>query len=641
MCGIAGMIAPSPDARVLHAMPAIDRALYHRGPDDGAYLLFDGGGARVTREWPEDCGTPQAVFVHRRLSILDLHESGSQPMLYGGRYAIAFNGEVYNYLELRADLERMGHRFRSSGDTEVVLAAYAQWGTRAFERFTGMFAFALLDMQERTVVLCRDPFGIKPLYYAIGNDGLFFASELPALMELVPARRSVDPEQLYRYLRYGITDEGSTTLLAGIHQMRAASYALVSIDRPQMFEQVTYWKPSLQTRTDISFEQATARVRDLFLDSVRLHLRSDVPVGSALSGGIDSSAVVCAMRYIDSDVALHAFSYIASDSPLNEEAYVDLVAQGVGAQVHKVYPQPEELLDDLALLSTAQGEPFRSTSIFAQYRVFREAARVGIKVILDGQGADELLAGYRGYLGVRLAEFVRAGKLAEAASFVRTCSRNLGVSAAYLVQKAAEYLLPAQVQGPLRKIVGRELLPSWMNEQWFAREGVRGAPAANTHGQPLLKSELLHELQSTSLPSLLRYEDRNSMAFSVESRVPFLTTQLVEFVLQLPESYIIGNDGTTKRVFREAMRGIVPDVILDRRDKIGFATPEEQWMRRLDRWIRSLLTSDAAKSVTALDVTKTQQMWDDMLAGRKRFDFELWRALNVIHWTRQFNVTYA
>jgi asparagine synthase (glutamine-hydrolysing) len=643
MCGIAGMVASSPDERALHAMPAVARALQHRGPDDGGFFLYEPGHPVFAgRDWPQQIGTPRVAFVHRRLSILDLHESGWQPMQYGdGRYAIAFNGEVYNYVELRGELERLGHRFRSSGDTEVVLAAYAQWGTRAFERFTGMFAFALLDTQRNTIVLCRDPFGIKPLYYACDGNALYFASELPALLEFVPTRRTADAAQLYRYLRFGITDEGTTTLLSGIQQIRVACYAEISLERPAIIEQITYWQPRIESNTAIGFEEAAAEMRRLFLQSIRLHLRSDVPVGSALSGGIDSSAVVCAMREVEPSIELHAFSYIASGSPLNEERYVDLVAQRAGAIVHKVYPQADDLVGDLALLSTAQGEPFRSTSIFAQYRVFREAARNHIKVILDGQGADELLGGYRGFLGVRLAELVRSGKLSEAASFLRNCTRNLGASPAYLVQKAAEFLLPAQVQGSLRKIVGRELLPSWMNERWFSRAGVRAAPAVHANGGPLLKNQLLHELQSTSLPSLLRYEDRNSMAFSVESRVPFLTKELAEFVLQLPESYIIGNDGTTKRVFREAMRGLVPDAILDRRDKIGFATPEEEWMRRLDRWIRTLLASDAAESVAALDLGKTRQLWDDMQAGRRRFDFELWRALNVIQWTGQFNVSYA
>lgn len=640
MCGIAGIIG-KPWGEALHAIPAVARALQHRGPDDGAFSLFENGSVRIVPEWPDDPGLPEAVFVHRRLSILDLHESGRQPMRSAdGRYTIAFNGEIYNYIELREELEHAGHRFRSSGDTEVLLAAYAQWGEAVFERLTGMFAFAILDAAERKTVLCRDQFGIKPLYYTVAGGALYFASEIPALMELAPSRRGVDAGQLYRYLRFGITDEGTETLLSQIHQIGAAQYAVISLDAAARIEQRRYWHPSIDTDTSIAFDEAAAEVRRLFIESVKLHLRSDVPVGSALSGGIDSSAVVCAMRSLDERLDLHTFSYIASGSPMNEERWVDMVAERTRATVHKVYPQPGDLIDDLTLLTRAQGEPFRSTSIFAQYRVFQEAHDAGIKVILDGQGADELLGGYRAYLGVRLAALIRGGRMGAAAAFYRSCTSGLGVSGAYLAQKAAEYLLPAQIQGPLRKIAGRELLPSWMNQRWFRGAGVHGGPAVQAQ-RPLLKNELLHELRRTSLPSLLRYEDRNSMAFSVESRVPFLTPQLAQFVLRLPESYIIGDDGTTKRIFRAAMRGLVPDAVLDRKDKIGFATPEEAWMHQLNGWIEGMLDSDAARAVPALDLANTRKLWEEMMAGRRRFDFDLWRALNVIHWTRQFNLTYA
>ncbi len=640
MCGVAGIIARRPESRALQRVPAVADSLYHRGPDGGGFLTFADNRVEVAREW-HGSERAETVFVHRRLSILDLHETGDQPMQYAdGRYSLAFNGEVYNYVELRGELERLGHRFRSSGDTEVVLAAYAQWGADAFRRFTGMFAFALLDAARRKVVLCRDYFGIKPLYYSADGEALYFASELPALMEFVPAHRDVDAAQLYRYLRYGITDDGACTLFSNIHQLPAAHYAEIDLDGAIELRPQPYWQPSVQTRTDISFEDAAGQVRRLFLQNVAMHLRSDVPVGSALSGGIDSSAVVAGMRHLDDSVELHAFSYIATGSPLNEEHWVDLLAEHARATVHKVYPEAPELVDELCSLSIAQGEPFRSTSIYAQYRVFQEAKRAGIKVILDGQGADELLAGYRSYLGVRLASLIRSGNLAKAGAFLRRCVAQPGVSASYLVQKAAEYLLPQEVQGPLRRLVGKELMPPWLNESWFRREGVNGEHLRRPRGESLLKSELLRDLRTTSLPALLRYEDRNSMAFSIESRVPFLTPALVEFILSLPESYIVGDDGTTKRVFREAMRGIVPDAILDRRDKIGFATPEEQWMRRLDGWIRKLLASDAARSIPALDIGRTQDLWQATVEGKRR-DFEIWRALNVIHWSQQFNVTYA
>lgn len=624
----------------MRRVPAVARSLYHRGPDGGGFLTFADNRVSISREWQEP-ERAQTVFVHRRLSILDLHETGDQPMQSAdGRFALAFNGEIYNYVELREELERLGHRFRSTGDTEVLLAAYTQWGAAAFRRFTGMFAFALLDTAQRKVLLCRDYFGIKPLYYSLDGETLYFASELPALMEFVPAHRDVDATQLYRYLRYGITDDGSCTLFSNIHQLPAAHYAEIDLDGAIEVRPAAYWDPSIATRNDISFEDAVHEVRRLFLQNIAMHLRSDVPVGSALSGGIDSSAVVAGMRHLDDAVEIHAFSYIASGSPLNEERWVDLLAGHARATVHKVYPEAPELVDELHLLSVAQGEPFRSTSIYAQYRVFQEAKRAGIKVILDGQGADELLAGYRSYLGVRLASLIRSGNIARAGAFFRSCLRQPGVSGSYLVQKAAEYLVPQEIQGPLRRLVGKELMPPWLNESWFRREGVNGEQLCQPRGESLLKSQLLRDVRATSLPALLRYEDRNSMAFSIESRVPFLTPALVEFVLSLPEQYIVGDDGTTKFVFREAMRGIVPDAILDRRDKIGFATPEEQWMRRLDGWIRKLLASDAARSIPALDIARTRDLWEATVEGKRR-DFEIWRALNVIHWSQQFNVVYG
>lgn len=641
MCGIAGMLACRPDPDALRRIPAAATALRHRGPDGGGFLRFEDGRALISPEWPAEAGAPQAVFVHRRLSILDLSDASAQPMLSAdGRFALTFNGEIYNYVELKRELEQLGHEFRSTGDTEVLLAAYAQWGNAAFGRFTGMFAFALLDLQRRRVVLCRDQFGIKPLYYTRSRGELFFASELHALLTLAPQECGVDIEPLYRYLRYGITDEGDCTLFAHIRQLPAGHFAEIDLDGDLAVAPQPYWQPSA-TPQRITFADATTELRRLFLESVRLHLRSDVPVGSALSGGIDSSAIVAAMRAAEPDLEINTFSYIASGSEFDEERWVDLAAQSVGARSHKIYPEPEAMAQELRDLSAAQGEPFRSTSIYAQYRVFREARAAGVKVLLDGQGADELLGGYRSYLGIRLASLIREGRLVKAAAFLKRASAQPGASASYMLQKAAEYLLPHEVQGPLRKLARKELMPPWLNEGWFRNGGVAGSAVARERGSSIFKDELLREVRRTSLPSLLRYEDRNSMAYSLESRVPFLTPKIADFVLSLPDEYIIGEDGTTKRVFREAMRGLVPDAILDRRDKIGFATPEEQWLRRLDGWVRALLESDAAQAIPALDLAQTKGLWDDTLAGRRGFDAAIWRALNVIHWTQQFDVRYA
>lgn len=642
MCGIAGIVSNLAGPRPLAKIPDVARALQHRGPDDVGFLTLTSDGVTRSRTWQQPEAAPQAVFVFRRLSILDLSESGAQPMSFAdGRYWIVYNGEIYNYVELREELRGHGYAFHSTGDTEVLLAAYAHWGTAAFTRLVGMFAFVLLDTLKRCIVLCRDYFGIKPLYFTTDDGALYFASELPALMEFGGNVRQVDAVQLYRYLRYGITDSGSRTMFSRVRQLPAGCFAEIALDSAVTPQPVRYWNLQANQIGDISFDEAAAELRGLFLGNVAMHMRSDVPIGSALSGGIDSSAIVCAMRHLSSDLDLHVFTYVAADPHLNEERWVDIVAKRAGAKVHKTYPQADDLVRDLPRLGIAQGEPFGGTSTYAQYRVFAEAHAAEVKVLLDGQGADELLAGYRVYLGVRLADLVRGGKLREAASFLHRCKGQPGVSSSYVVQKAAEYLLPSEVQGPLRRLVGRELLPAWMNGSWFHDAGVNPVAEAPSLGRPSLKEELTRSLTATSLPLLLRYEDRNSMAWSVESRVPFLTPRLAEFILSLPSSYIIGDEGMSKRVFRAAMRGIVPDEILDRRDKIGFATPEQGWMRELDSWVQQLLNSEVARGIPPLNASTMRHMWERSRDGRQRFDGSLWRALNVIQWTDQFAVTYA
>lgn len=641
MCGIAGMIAERPGHDALQRVHRVAQMLFHRGPDDGGYLQFSRDEVTVSRDWHVLENTRTAL-VHRRLSILDLSDSGGQPMQSpDGRYAIVFNGEIYNFIELRAELERLGHRFFSQSDTEVVLASFAQWGASAFSRFTGMFALALLDVHRRTLTLARDPFGIKPLYYAFGEGALFFASEVPALLEFARIPRYVDPERLYRFLRYGVTDEGASTLLSGVRQIPAAHFATIDLDNLAEPAPIPYWQPDTRCDDDISFGEATGILREKFLNSVALHLRSDVPVGTALSGGIDSSAIVAAIRSLQPDAQIHAFSYVAAGTEFDEERWIDMAGRHAGAQVHKIRTSPEQLRSDLDALTAAQGEPFGSTSIYAQYRVFQAAKQAGIKVMLDGQGADELFGGYRQYLGARLATLIRQGRFAESFRFLRAASRLPGVSGAYVAQKALEHLLPLGMQEPARRLVGREMMPSWMNQVWFSRAGVGPQRLTTADGGQLLKAMLLQDLRATNLPALLRYEDRNSMAFSIESRVPFLTTDLADFVLRLPERFFIADDGTTKHVLREAMRGLVPDPILDRRDKIGFATPESQWLRSLDAWARGILDGEAAHAIPALDAVRTKQLWDATLSGRRPFDFQLWRILNLISWSERLQVRYA
>jgi asparagine synthase (glutamine-hydrolysing) len=432
-------------------------------------------------------------------------------------------------------------------------------------------------------------------------------------------------------------------LFEGIRSLPAASFVEVSLDSPSTRGPVSrFWDLSIQEARPIPYADAVSELRERFLQNVELHLRSDVPVATALSGGIDSSSIVMAMRRLEPTQDIRTFSWIADDPAIDEERWVDVVVDAASVEGRKVRASPAEFVADLDRLIEVQGEPFGSTSIYAQYRVFSLAASAGVKVMLDGQGADEALAGYRGYLGTRLASLVAGGHFTTAARLARNFMRLPGVGGRSLALATANGVVPAAAQRGARRLAGEALMPEWLNEDWFQRRGVSGrAPAWPRSGSDRLREKLRADLLSDSLPALLRYEDRNSMAFSIESRVPFLTPDLMTFVLSLPESYLLGDDGTTKRVLRDAMRGIVPDVILDRRDKIGFATPEHGWLASLQPWVDTTLKSDAARQVVALRLDKVSAHWQAVLNGERPFDWRIWRWLNLVRWSELVGADFS
>ena len=347
-----------------------------------------------------------------------------------------------------------------------------------------------------------------------------------------------------------------------------------------------------------------------------------------------------AIRHLDSKAEIHAFSFVAEEKAISEEGWIDLVGLAAKAHVHKVRATANELAADLDTMMFYHDEPFGSTSIYAQYRVFRAARATGIKVMLDGQGADEILGGYRLYQGARLASLVRQGCWFEAGQLVRSFSQLGGVGVAQGLAYCAGCMLPPALQTVVRKLVHKDVFPAWLNRRWFAERGAGPQFMNYTTARFVLRDTLSRSVRET-LPGLLRYEDRNSMAASVESRVPFLTPDLVSFLRQLPEEYIIAADGTSKAVFRKAMRGIVPDAILNRRDKIGFATPDRSWLNLLDGWVRTALGSDIAGDLPFINIGIARLEWDSIQKGRHPFDFCIWRWVNLIRWTEDLSVTYT
>lgn len=625
MCGIAGGWWRNREGIPQKFAEAL-ACLKNRGPNDHGYELFDLSGKTVG-------------LGHTRLSIIDLSSAGHQPMHTGdGMFSIVFNGEIYNYRELREELKTLGCSFVSDSDTEVLLAAWRAWGQACLTKLTGMFSFVVFDRVTSTLTCVRDAFGIKPFFYTFENGDFLFASELPALKALMSQKPQLDWQRAYDYLVHGDYDSGAHTFYEGVSHLLPGHWLTINLKSGVVGEPLQWWSPSIAERLDLSFADATERVREQFLQNIRLHLRSDVPLGAALSGGIDSSAVVCAMRHVEPDLPINTFSYIAQGSEVSEEVWVDRINAHVGAVPHKIVVSASELSRDLDDMIKAQGEPFGSTSIYAQYRVFQLAKEQGVTVTLDGQGADEMMAGYSGYPGQRLRSLIEKGKLGEAWSFLDEWSKWPGRSKMGGAKRCVAEMTQGALNQALRSLNGMNALPAWIKSEPLVERGI-------IQRYPLLRSdvtmsgrrvvaELALSLTRRGLPALLRHGDRNSMRFSVESRVPFLTLDMVNLLLSLPESYLISAKGETKSVFRAAMRGIVPDDVLDRRDKIGFATPEQVWLTSMVDTIRGWLRVDL--HLPFFDQAEALREFELIMAGKKPFTWQVWRWINFCRWHSHF-----
>ncbi len=668
MCGIAAIVSPhrGVDPRELVAMTS---AVRHRGPDDEGYALFSGSEARCFGgpDTPADCyalrapfapvegaGAPlqraEVGFGHRRLAILDVSPLGHQPMCStDGRYWILFNGEVYNYLELRAELAALGHSFISGTDTEVVLAAFAEWGAECFQRFNGMFAILLLDRVARRLVAARDRFGVKPLYYWISPEGdLAFASEIKQFTVLDGWRPRLDAQRAYDFLAWGMADHTGDTMFEGVHQIRGGELVELALTS-EGFQESLRRRESLQTRAwyrltprafEGSLQDAAIEFRELLTDSIRLRLRADVPVGSCLSGGLDSSSIVCLLHLLLTESGgselQRTVSAGSDEARFDERRYIDAVVAQTGVRGSHVIPSPERLFETMGCLTWMQDEPFGSTSIFAQYLVFELAAREGITVMLDGQGADESLAGYHGFFGPHLVDLLRSGRLGEFRAEMAAMRSLHGHQWSWVMKQVVGAAVPASLEPLARRLGARgQNVPLWLNGDALNAEHKN---PLRQFGMPRSVAELSRaQIESTNLPLLLHWEDRNSMAHSIEARVPFLDYRLVEFILGLPAEFKV-HRGVTKRVQREAMAPVLPRAVSARHDKLGFVTPEEIWMRqRHPLRFRALLES-AVQSSGGIISPRSLKHFDRVVDGDVPFSFEVWRAISFGAWMERFGV---
>lgn len=617
MCGILGLVQTINDSEESSSFIEDGLlALSHRGPDDSGHESIMAEELSIS-------------FGHRRLSILGLDKSGHQPMSYES-LKIVFNGEIYNYRELC----REHLNFDPSelvNDTELLLRLWEKLGTDSLKYLRGIFAFAIYDSENQSLYLARDSFGVKPLYYKFNGKALWFASEPKVIAENTGVFK-VDEDAASTYLLRARYDLESRTFFDGVLSQKPGSVIEFSLAGkfPKLKGELKYANFDLQ-RQKVSLDDAKKKVRELFLQAVERNLVSDVPVAFALSGGLDSSAIVSSARYIQPNVEIEVFSYEPSNESLSEMPFVEHLAVELNLKINKCTlneAQALELFEDFLI---AQGEPVQSSRQMAQYVVFQEAARKGYKVLIEGQGGDEVLAGYHGFVHLRILDLLRNGKPIKALQLMKSWKQS---NPSYPSSLPIVLLGQALVDSSLAPI-GVE---SWARDRYMndnammmasksmkksvllAEKDLKRQNIDHPRGT-LFKRGLFEATNRTYLPQLLRQGDRNAMTHSVENRVPFLDEDFVQYIWSLPDEFLLSNKGVTKNIFREAMRGIVPDKIIDRKDKVGFSTDA------------GLLPPEIQLSNSEL-LRKLDLDSSDV----KHTEFSLWRRRSMRHWLSQMGV---
>ena len=653
MCGILGVWNRG-GAVDLRAMERSLSMLRHRGPDDEGYLLAATQEGRRIHCGGKDTRDELGLSVihrffdqkvdlalgFRRLSILDLSASGHQPMSNEDESVwVVHNGEIYNYIELRKQLEGLGHSFLSKTDTEVILHAYEEWGTDCVRSFNGMWSFAIVDLKKNRIFCSRDRAGVKPFYYVSEGRRFAFASEIKALLALDGIVSRPNDQIIADYLFSGLLDHTEETFFKNIYQLRPGQYLLIENQEQKIR---SYWDIEPREVRFSREENYAQQFEKLFEDSIRLRLRSDVPIGTCLSGGLDSSSIVCManrMMFEGNEVnprligeKQKTFSSCFEDPVYDERRYIEMITRQTNAENNYVFPSGESLNENLADLVWHQDEPFDSTSIYAQWDVMRLAGERGVTVLLDGQGGDELLGGYLTSFYYLFVQSLKHGDLRGLVKEMRGYRNKHRNGLNPLIKTVWSSMISTGIKHVFRRGVGRRM--EWA-EKGFRKKYLRTFQWPSKF-ETDLDNYLYHIFRFLTLPRLLHSEDRNSMAFSLETRLPFLDFRLVEYVFSLPSEQKI-KEGVTKVVLRNAMRGILPEEVRSRHDKMGFVTPEDIWFKTvLKDKIYEVIGSRSFSDRGYFVEEKVKGILDQHCRGKMNASSLIWRWVNLELWFRTF-----
>jgi asparagine synthase (glutamine-hydrolysing) len=623
MCGICGIISfnnqpvsEGPIRDMMHIMK-------HRGPDDeGVYIENNVG----------------LGFV--RLSIIDLSLAGHQPMYsQDERYVIVFNGEIFNYIELREELVNSGFVFNTQTDTEVFLNAYIHWGEECMHRFNGMWAFAIYDCVEKRLFAARDRYGIKPFYYFQSNEFVAFSSEISPLLALLPDKPKPNYQAIFDFLVFNRTDQTESTFFEEIKKLQHGSKLTVNnhnqldfsgpqslIPNPQI--KIENWYDLAEEVTKTEGFKDSNEFRELFSSAIGLRLRSDVPVGVCFSGGLDSSSIVSVLLQEYDKKDLNTFSAVYNKGQTGDET--DFINEYKPLLKNLFYTTPSaiSLEYDLLQFIRAHEEPIPDTSPYAQFKVM-ESAKGKVVVTLDGQGADEELAGYHYFFGFFFKDLLRQKRFG---TLIREMSQYLiNHRSCFGIKSFFYFMLPVKL-----RIKARIKNTGYLNSEFIRDFANNNSIAGNIYGSNSLSTAMIDHFEF-KLEHLLKWEDRNSMWFSLEARVPFLDYRLVEKTLASNSELFIKN-GMTKHILRESMKGILPEKIRMRKDKIGFETPEAEWFRS-SAWqkiIMDILKSESFRDRKLIDPLKAMNQYRKHLSGSVNVSKEIWKWIHLELWFRSF-----